>query len=348
LLEHFKHDRDLYSISPDDASCWRDRLSKEGLKDASVKTHIGNAKTIFAEAVRREVIAKSPFEHLKGGVTPTRNSRYVTPEEMERVLQACPDSEWRLLFGLARYAGLRTPSETHLITVADVDFDGAKLRVRSPKTERYDGHEQRIVPICPRLMSLIRERFEAMAEGEAYLVTIKGAGGRRRRVLAILAAAKVSPWDDTWQTLRRSCEIEWAQSYPQYAVSRWIGHSITVSGRHYVNSIPDELFAKVASGGGGEAAQNSAHDTDKATQKAAQHVRESLRTNAAKVPKNAGKTRDDATCAHRCRMEPGGIEPPSRDSQHVASTRVSDGLILIPRAAISSIPRDPAPGVVSL
>ena len=35
-------------------------------------------------------------------------------------------------------------------------------------------------------------------------------------------------------------------SFPQYAVSKWIGHSITVSGRHYVNEVPDELFAKAA------------------------------------------------------------------------------------------------------
>lgn len=38
-------------------------------------------------------------------------------------------------------------------------------------------------------------------------------------------------------------------------MSRWIGHSITVSGRHYANAIPDELFDRVAKG---EAAQNAA------------------------------------------------------------------------------------------
>jgi hypothetical protein len=59
------------------------------------------------------------------------------------------------------------------------------------------------------------------------------------------------------------------------------------------------------------------------------------------------RPRSSRAARFRRRMEPGGIEPPSRDSQHVASTRVSDALILIPRAAISSIPRDPAPGVFS-
>ena len=46
-------------------------------------------------------------------------------------------------------------------------------------------------------------------------------------------------------------------TFPQYAVSKWIGHSITVSGRHYANDVPDELFAKAADIGA-EAAAGSA------------------------------------------------------------------------------------------
>lgn len=38
-------------------------------------------------------------------------------------------------------------------------------------------------------------------------------------------------------------------TFPQYAVSKWIGHSITVSGRHYVNHVPDELFDKATLAG---------------------------------------------------------------------------------------------------
>jgi hypothetical protein len=36
--------------------------------------------------------------------------------------------------------------------------------------------------------------------------------------------------------------------FPQFAVSRWIGHSITVSGKHYANEVPDELYAEAAGG----------------------------------------------------------------------------------------------------
>jgi hypothetical protein len=112
--------------------------------------------------------------------------------------------------------------------------------------ERFLGHERRVVPIVPRLMQLLHERFDDVPEREEHLVSIRGAGGRRRKMVAIMVSAGVSAWDDTWQTLRRSCEIEWAQSHPQYAVSRWIGHSIAVSGRHDANAVPDELFDRVA------------------------------------------------------------------------------------------------------
>lgn len=46
-------------------------------------------------------------------------------------------------------------------------------------------------------------------------------------------------------------------------------------------------------------------------------------------------------------MEPGGIEPPCRDSQPGASTRVSGGFISDPDAATGSITRIPARGSFS-
>ncbi len=256
LKAHFGEDTPLRAVSAADTSEWRVELGKS-LSVASAKTHVGNAKTIFAEAVRREILHKSPFDHLKGGVTATQNDRYVTPEQIARVIDEAPGTEWKLLIGLARYAGLRTPSETSLLTWADVDFDQSRLRVRSPKTERHAGHEQRTVPVCARLLRLLQARFDAAEEGEEQLITIKGAGSRRRKMVAIIERAGVEPWRDMWQTLRRSCEIEWAQTFPQYAVSRWIGHSISVSGKHYANAIPDELFERV----GNHEAQNAAQNT---------------------------------------------------------------------------------------
>jgi len=250
LLAFFGEDRTMSTITPDDAASWRKSLRDQKLSDAAIRTHCGNVKSMVAEAVRRKRIDENPFAALRSGPTPSKYTRYVTPEEIEAVINACPDSEWRLLFGLARYAGLRIPSESHCLTWADVDFDRARLTVHSPKTERFEGHAQRVVPITPKLMVLLLDRFEAMssdkAEGDAPIVTIAGKGAVIRRVRRIWATAGVEPWARLWQTLRSSCEKEWAMTFPQYAVSKWIGHSITISGRHYANAVPDELFEQAA------------------------------------------------------------------------------------------------------
>ena len=67
-----------------------------------------------------------------------------------------------------------------------------------------------------------------------------------RMMAAIIKRAGVQAWERLWQTSRSSCEKEWAMAFPQFAVSRWIGHSITVSGKHYANSVHDELFERAA------------------------------------------------------------------------------------------------------
>lgn len=221
----------------------RRRLAEKRLH--TLEDEIGKTKEADKRA-RLEAIDANPFDTLRSGSTLSKYTRYITPGEIDRVIAACPDSEWRLAFGLARHAGLRIPSESHRLTWADVDFERGRLTVRSPKTERWEGHDQRVVPITPKLMALLQERFDAMPEGEARLVTFGGSGAVIRRVRRIWAAAGVEPWARLWQTLRSSCEKEWAMTFPQYAVSRWVGHSITISGKHYANAVPDELFDRAA------------------------------------------------------------------------------------------------------
>jgi integrase len=252
LLGHFDPSTSLPALTPQHGADWRQYLRGQKLSEAAIKTHCGNAKTMLTEAVRRKLISENPFQYLKSGPTPSRYTRYVTPDEINRIVDACPNAEWKLLFGLARYAGLRIPSESHGITPADVDWDRARLTVRSPKTEGHAGHEQRIVPIVPELMELLQARFDELADGEQHLVSIRGKGAVLRQVRAICKRAGVEPWKRLWQTLRGSCEKEWAMTLPQYAVSKWIGHSITVSGKHYANDVPDVLFEK--------AAQKAAHN----------------------------------------------------------------------------------------
>lgn len=69
--------------------------------------------------------------------------------------------------------------------------------------------------------------------------------------------------------------------FPQYVVSKWIGHSITVSGRHYANTVPEELFDQAAR----EAVQNP-------VQHAAESERTGVKSRKSNSPQNAQNPED--------------------------------------------------------
>src|SRR5262245_4200532 len=69
------------------------------------------ARQFFHAAVRDKLITENPFAGVK---PPARASKsrefFISRDAAQRILDACPDAEWRLIFTLARYAGLRVPS----------------------------------------------------------------------------------------------------------------------------------------------------------------------------------------------------------------------------------------------
>jgi integrase len=65
-------------------------------------------------------------------------------DNAERVIAVLPDAEWRLLFALSRYGGLRCPSKHLGLRWCDIDLAGDRMTVRSPKTEHPEGNASRI------------------------------------------------------------------------------------------------------------------------------------------------------------------------------------------------------------
>ena len=257
LIEHFGVARDIGTITVAAAKEWRawlqrlmtkrvvnDETVEQPISEASVRHHCRNAKVMFNEAVERELIGSNPFRKLTSATVAAERGRYVTPEDTDRILEACTDLNWRVMIALARLAGLRCPSETHTLTWADVDWDRGRLDVRSVKTERHEKHRRRVVPIVPRLMDILQDAFDAAPEGEPRIVPLSR-NNLHRTLCVILKRAEITPFDRPYQVLRQSCETEWAQEFPQHAVSAWLGHSEEVSRKHYL-LVPDELFERAA------------------------------------------------------------------------------------------------------
>ena len=153
-------------ITPDTAADWRAAMIAEKLSEATIRLHTRNAKSMFSAAVDRELIRRNPFAKLKSSSIAAKRERSVTLEETERLIAAAPSLQWRLLIGLARYAGLRVDSESHGLTWQDVDWERRRLRVYAPKTD-----STRMVPIVGALLTLLQDAYDAAPDGATEIVT---------------------------------------------------------------------------------------------------------------------------------------------------------------------------------
>jgi integrase len=254
LVAHFGPRQAIEHINRGDARDYRRYLTTV-LADATVSMHVIRARQIFGDALDRKLIAENPFKGLPAG-DQTNEARlvYVPKATVARVIDAVPDLDWKLVFGLARYAGLRTPSETFRLRWADVLWDQRRMVVRSPKTERHKGKASRVVPLAPELLPLLHAAFDAAPEGSSHVIQRRaqvnpGVQGKR-----LVARAGLSPWPKTFQNLRASCETDWCDELPLAAACAMIGNSARIARKHYL-SVKDEHFDRIA---GGSAAKSAA------------------------------------------------------------------------------------------
>lgn len=161
----------------------------------------------------------------------------MTPETAQKVLEACPDAEWRLLFGLVRWGGLRCPSEVLRLKWQEVDFDHSRFTVHASKTEHHADGGVRVVPMFPELRPLFQEAFDLAEVGEDYCITRYRDQNTnlRTQLTRMLTRAGIKPWPKLFHNLRSTRETELFKltNGNVKAVCSWIGNSPTVAIQHY-------------------------------------------------------------------------------------------------------------------
>jgi integrase len=107
---------------------------KESYADGTAGRTVKRAKQFFRSAVRARLLAENPFQEVKAPSQANESCKFhVTGDMAAAVLEACPDAEWRLIFSLCRFGGLRCPSELQALTWADIDWEKNRFLVLSPK-----------------------------------------------------------------------------------------------------------------------------------------------------------------------------------------------------------------------
>ncbi|MDA1166076.1 MAG: tyrosine-type recombinase/integrase [Planctomycetota bacterium] len=223
----------LRDVSPGDGDeLWRWMLTQLG--ENTVRRHMGRAKQFTRAAYRKRLIATDPFDDIKGCSVQADESRlfFVTREMADKVTDACPDVEWRLLFALVRFGGLRCPSECLTLTWDCVDWTKNRLQVQSPKTGL------RTIPLFPEIRIHLEAAFDQAAEGAQFVITRYRSTNTnlRTQLNRIIKRAGLTPWKKPFQNCRSTRETELVERFPIHVVTSWLGNSPRIAMKHYLQT----------------------------------------------------------------------------------------------------------------
>ena len=180
LIEHFGADRNIAKISEGEAEDFRifllskktGKSSGETMGENTVRKHCQITKQFFNKAVKLKLISQNPFSELKATVQANKTRFfYIDQATIDKVIETAGDTEWKLIFALARFGGLRCPSEILELKWTDIDWAEEEMIVRSEKTEHHTGQGskdrpdlQRSLADPPRRLGSARRRGERVRD----------------------------------------------------------------------------------------------------------------------------------------------------------------------------------------
>jgi len=244
VKEHFGENRDLKTITVADAEAFKAYLVGQQLSSTTVHKRLQFTRSFFRVAVKRKLIEENPFAEVSAKAIINRDrQRFVTHDETDELL-AVANLDWRVIISLARYGGLRCPSEVLSLRWQDIDWNAARIAVPSPKTEHHEGKGSRVIPLFPELRGVLNEAAAEAAPDAEYVVegyrdkALTERGWRncnlRTQFERIIKRAGLTPWPRIFHALRSSRETELAAQYPIQVVTAWLGNTPRIALKHYL------------------------------------------------------------------------------------------------------------------
>jgi integrase len=265
---------DLRAVTVEQAEGFKKLYQNKKLAPATIYRRLKMAKMLFGHAVKLKHISENPFADVKGKNTnPVERRYYLSVADANKLIGAA-NPTWRIVVALARFAGLRCPSEVLSLKWENVDFAAGRMTVSSPKTEHLEGRAYRVVPIFAALRPHLEDAHELAAPGEVYVVGGKQGDGYRTAAQRpggwmnanlrttfekLIRRVALQPWPRLFHNLRASCETDLMQNHAIHVVTAWIGNTPKIAIGHYLQTL-DADFEKAVRGGaesGAVAVQNA-------------------------------------------------------------------------------------------
>lgn len=200
------------------------------MSEQTISRYMRDCKVIFGWATREDLLPINPFDRIPSSAPKVdKQWVFITREQLENILNACPSQGWRCMFALCRLAGLRW-GEAIGLKWGDIDWSARMIRLHFVREDTK--HKSRNVPIQPRLYEMLEQAFTAADDG-AERVCDLSTNNQIRDAWAIIRRAGIEVYAKPYHTLRKNLESEWLAEFPLLAVCEWLGHSPAVAAAHY-------------------------------------------------------------------------------------------------------------------
>ena len=214
------------------------KSASEGLGDNTAKLMIRQLKTIFKSAIDYKVLDKNPFQGMATAINVNENNQtMVESADVLKVMEHAVDEEFKAIIALARFGGLRTPSEFRYLKHGDFSKQGGHpvFEVYCQKTA-HTGKSTRMVPVfadlAPHLKGLVSSdsrrandfvfspRYRDSTDANIYNTFERA-----------IRSAGLEQWPDLWRNLRGSRAAELIDArYPLKNVANWLGNNPDTNG----------------------------------------------------------------------------------------------------------------------
>jgi integrase len=137
-------------------------LLATGVSRNTANTHIRHLKAAFTKAVDWELLKEHPFTRYKLLKVQQKPPAFLLPNQIEKVLNVIDSPEWRFIFKLFVYTGMRLGEVANLYW-RDIDLRRGVITVRKAK-----NYQSRVIPIHPKLREELEARYPAVGKLVRY------------------------------------------------------------------------------------------------------------------------------------------------------------------------------------
>jgi hypothetical protein len=217
------------------------------LSRATIARRTIAARQFFKVALDKELIAKNPFVGVRGGNQRNKHRLKFVDREWVDQMVAIADRDWRILLTLARYGGIRLPSEVVRLRWRDVDFKEGEgsILIHSVKTEHHEGKQTRRVPLYDEIREVLEAAHRQGVDEDDFVIANPiyrhPKANLRTQFERIALRAGVTPWAKAFQNMRATRETELGIQMPMREACDIIGNSEVVAFHHYQMPRPDFL-----------------------------------------------------------------------------------------------------------